>query len=53
MSDIKLLIIGGFPNTNKNIFGGIVRSCQIIEKSSIFDIGTSFLKCQKYCCREH
>ena len=37
MSDIKLLIIGGFPNTDKNIFGGIVRSCQIIEKSSIFD----------------
>lgn len=36
MNDMRLLIIGGFPNDDKRIFGGIVRSCQIIEKSSIF-----------------
>tara|TARA_B100000965_G_scaffold386629_1_gene389057 strand:+ start:1708 stop:2814 length:1107 start_codon:yes stop_codon:yes gene_type:complete len=36
MNGMKLLIVGGFPDHDKRIFGGIVRSCQIIEKSTIF-----------------
>ena len=36
MKNIRLLIVGGFPDDDEKIFGGIVRSCRIIENSSIF-----------------
>lgn len=41
MSKSKLLIVGAFPAEGKAIYGGIVKSCQILLKSSIvnrFDI---------------
>ena len=37
MKDIRLLVVGGFPSDDEKIFGGIVRSCRILEKSSIFE----------------
>lgn len=35
MSENKLLIVGAFPNSKKNIYGGVLKSCQIILQSSL------------------
>ena len=29
----KLLIIGGFPPPGKNVYGGVVRSCELLVNS--------------------
>tara|TARA_Y100001958_G_C21242679_1_gene571095 strand:+ start:1543 stop:2658 length:1116 start_codon:yes stop_codon:yes gene_type:complete len=35
MSENKILIVGAFPNSKKNIYGGVLTSCKIILQSSL------------------
>ena len=37
MKKSKLLIVGAFPPKNKDIYGGILKSCNIISKSEIYN----------------
>jgi len=37
MSKPKILVVGGFPGTEKVVYGGIIRSCELLIKSTIRD----------------
>ena len=37
MSKLKILVVGGFPKKGKEVYGGIITSCDLLLKSSIRD----------------